>query len=80
MKWFENVFLPSLEERYNQRNGNMWLTEKQADVCQNYMIPSSSIRGCFTHEIGNKRYSIQVAKNGCAAFHIMVDGWCVSHT
>ena len=34
MKWFENVFLPSLEERYNQRNGKMWLTEKQADVCQ----------------------------------------------
>lgn len=80
MKWFETVFLPSLEERYNKRNGKMWLTEKQADICQNYMIPSAHIRRQFSHEIGNKRYSIQVAPNGCAAFHIMVDGWEVSHT
>lgn len=80
MKWFETVFLKSLEERYNNNNGKIWLTEKQADICQNYMKPSAYIRGQFYKEIGNKRYSIQVAKNGCASFHIMIDGWKVSHT
>ena len=80
MKWFETVFLPSLEERYNQRNGKMWLTVNQADVCRNYMTPSSYIRGHFSHEIGSKRFSVQVAPNGCAAFHIMIDGWEVNHT
>ena len=80
MKWFKTVFLPSLEERYNQRNGKMWLTEKQAGVCQTYMEPSAHIKGQYCMDIDNKRYSIQIAKNGCAAFHIMVDGWIVSHT
>lgn len=80
MKWFETVFLPSLEDRYNQRGGKMWLTEKQTDVCLNYMAPSSSVRGCFSHDIGEKHYSIQVARNGCASFHIMVNGWQVAHT
>lgn len=80
MKWFEAVFLPSLEERYNQRNGKLWLTEKQTDVCRNYMEYSRFVRGQMEHTIGNKRYSIQIAPNGCAAFHIMVDGWEVKHT
>lgn len=80
MKWFETVFIPSLEERYNQRNGKMWLTEKQVGVCKNYMEPSSKIKGLFSIEIDGKRYSIQIAKNGCASFHIMVNGWIVSHT
>lgn len=80
MKWFEEVFLPSLEEGYNKRNGKMWLTKKQSDVCHNYMLPSNCVRGHFFYEIGNKRYSIQTATNGCSALHIMVDGWEVSHT
>ena len=80
MKWFESVFLPSLEERYNQRNGKMWLTSKQADVCKRYMNPSSSVRGCFTHGTSDKLYTIQVAPNGCASFSILVNGWIVSHT
>ena len=36
MKWFKTEFLPSLEERYNQRNGKMWLTVKQTNVCKDY--------------------------------------------
>ena len=74
MKWFDTVFLPSLEERYRQR-GKLWLTAKQASVCKNYMKPSSSVRGCYTYKMGEKKsYSIQVAPNGCAAFHVYVDG------
>ena len=80
MKWFKTVFLPSLEERYNQRNGNMWLTAKQTDVCRNYMEYSSTVRGSMYIEIGNKRFSIQIAPNGCARLSIMVNGWIVKTT
>jgi hypothetical protein len=80
MKWFKTVFLPSLEERYNQRNGKMWLTEKQVNVCKNYMVGSPTVHGVFSIEIGNKMYSIHIGKHGCASFLIMIDGWTVSHT
>lgn len=74
MNWFEGVFLPSLEDRYNQRNGKMWLTEKQTDVCRNYMEYSRYIRGAMDYVIGEKRFHIQIAPNGCAALHITLDG------
>ena len=37
MKWFTDTFLRSLEEKYNQRGGKLWLTKKQADICRRYM-------------------------------------------
>lgn len=75
MKWFKEIFLPSLEDRYISRGKRLWLTEKQVDICANYMIPSSSVRGCMYIDIGEKHYSIQIAPNGCAAFHVYVNGW-----
>lgn len=80
MKWFRNVFLPSLEERYNARSGKMWLTEKQVAVCMRYMEFSRSVKGSMEYNIDEKTYIIQIAPNGCAAFHIMKNGWIVSHT
>ena len=80
MKWFKTVFLPSLEERYNQRNGKMWLTVKQTNVCKDYMTYSNTVRGSMYMDIGEKRYAIQIAQNGCACLHILVNGWIVSHT
>lgn len=70
MKWFETVFLPSLEEQYNQRNGKMWLTEKQVSICKRYMEYSQHIKGALSYKAGSKRYSVQIAPNGCAAFHV----------
>ena len=81
MKWFRNVFLPSLEERYNAKSGKMWLTEKQVAVCMRYMeCRKGRIRGCMECDINEKTYVIQIAPNGCAAFYIMKNGRIVSHT
>lgn len=79
MKWFRTVFLPSLEERYNKSKGNIWLTRKQTDVCRNYM-EFGTIKGHMYIDIDNKRYSIQIAPNGCSSFCILVDGWIVEST
>ena len=76
MKWFKTVFLPSLEEQYNKRGGKMWLTKKQTDVCRSYMDASYTVRGCYYYVLGNKKYTIQIAPNGCAHFSIMVNGYC----
>lgn len=80
MKWFETVFLPSLEERYNDRKGKLWLTANQVDVCKRYMNYSAYIKGAMEYTIEDKMYSIKIAHNGCAAFHILINGWIVSHT
>lgn len=80
MKWFTSVFLPSLEARYNQRNGKLWLTSKQVDVCRRYMEWSKTVRGAMCYTMGRKMYNVQIAPNGCAAFHILVDGWIVQNT
>lgn len=79
MKWFTDTFLRSLEERYNQRGGKLWLTKKQADVCRRYM-EFGAVRGAMQHREDDKTYCIQIAPNGCASFHIMLDGWAVQHT
>lgn len=71
MKWFKDTFLPSLEERYNARNGKLWLTKKQVAVCRNYMTFSNTVRGAMHFESGEKIYCIQIAPNGCASFHVV---------
>lgn len=80
MKWFTGVFLPSLEACYNQRNGKLWLTSKQVDVCRRYMEWSKTVRGSMHYTMGRKMYNIQIAPNGCAVFRILVDGWIVQNT
>lgn len=79
MKWFITVFLPSLEERYNQRGGKLWLTAKQVDVCRRYM-EYGAMRGQMYYDCGDKSYRLQIAPNGCGHFYIMVNGWTVSKT
>ena len=74
MNWFINVFLESLEGRYIARKGKMWLTSKQVDVCRQYMNPGY-LKGQMFLDVNDKHYSIQIAPNGCAAFHVMKDGW-----
>lgn len=80
MKWFTGTFIPSLEERYNRRNGKLWLTAKQVDICRRYMEFSQTVRGAMHYAEGDKMYCIQIAPNGCAVFHIMVNGWIVQST
>lgn len=76
MKWFVNEFLPSLEERYRQRGGKLWLTAKQANVCKCYMHGiKTAYRGCYGLNVGEKQYVIQVAPNGCVSFMVLANGW-----
>lgn len=70
-KWFDGVFLPSLEEKHDQRNGKLWLTAKQVAICKRYMEFSETVRGAMHYVAGSKMYCIQVAPNGCAAFHVL---------
>ena len=69
MAWFENVFLPSLEERFLQR-GKLWLTKKQVTVCKRYMNYNQYVRGAYEYYIGDKGYHVHVAPNGCGNFFI----------
>lgn len=70
-RWSSGVFLPSLEEKYSQRNGKLWLTAKQVSVCRRYMQFSETVRGAMHYVAEDKMYCIQIAPNGCAAFHVL---------
>ena len=43
MKWFKEVFFPSLVERYKQK-GSFKLSDKQADICRRYMKDTNNPR------------------------------------
>ena len=45
MKWFEEVFFPSLVARYNEK-GSFKLSDKQTDICRRYMKDTKNIRFC----------------------------------
>ena len=78
MKWFLDNFLASLETRYFERNGKMWLTAKQTDVCRRYMNLSPLARGLYVITANGLEYYAQTAPNGCAHFYIMRDGWTIT--
>lgn len=46
MKWFEEVFFPSLIERY-EKSGKFKLSEKQTDICFRYMKSTKYIDFCM---------------------------------
>jgi len=77
MKWFLEVFLPSLEDRYSKR-GKLWLTAKQVKVCKLYMEYAAA-RGNMYIDSNGKRYFISIAPNGCASFGIidLSTGFCI---
>lgn len=70
MNWFENVFLPSLEDRVMTSGKALWLTKKQVSVCKRYMDYNQYLRGAYEYYIGDKGYHVQVAPNGCGHFFI----------
>lgn len=45
MKWFEEVFFPSLVERY-ERQGEFKLSDKQVDICARYMKDTKNVDFC----------------------------------
>lgn len=75
MKWFLDTFLTSLETKYFERGGKMWLTKKQTDVCRRYMDFSPLARGLYVITANGLEYYAQTMANGSARFFIMRDGW-----
>lgn len=70
MAWFDDVFLPSLEERVMKSDKAVWLTKKQVSVCKRYMDYNQYVRGVYEYYIGDKGYHVQVASNGCGHFFV----------
>lgn len=61
-KWFDEVFLPSLEERMNNQKypNQVILSEKQMIICEKYMKLSCGQHGIdnysYVYDIGTKHY------------------------
>lgn len=57
-KWFEETFLPSLEQRMNNPKypNQMILSERQAMVCEKYMKPTNPDCIVFNYEFGTKHF------------------------
>lgn len=76
MKWFTEVFLKSLDERFNGTT-KIWLTEKQVDICRKYMKYSEYysflyiIAGEYQYSLAimKKGYGRMVRENKAVAFH-----------
>lgn len=62
MNWFINVFLKSLDERF-EKSSNIWLTEKQVQVCERYMEQSKYYSFRYI-VVGDYQYSLAVMKKG----------------
>lgn len=62
MKWFTEVFLKSLDERFSGTT-NIWLTEKQVDVCRRYMKQSQYFSFLYII-VGEYQYSVWIMKKG----------------
>lgn len=63
MKWFRETFIPSFDERLEDRNG-IYITEKQADICLRYMKESKYFGGRFYIIIGDYQYTMVLMKKG----------------
>lgn len=62
MKWFTEVFLKSLDERFEGKN-SIWLTEKQVAVCCRYMKESRYFSFLYI-VVGDWQYSLEIMKKG----------------
>lgn len=45
MKWFKEVFFPSLVKRYEEK-GRFKLSDKQTDICRRYMNDTKNVNFC----------------------------------
>ena len=67
MKWFLDVFLPSLFDRAKKSSGQMWITEKQTSICVRYMTACKKVKGHYSIVWNDRNVDIQISpKNGCA--------------
>lgn len=62
MKWFTDVFLKSLDERFSETT-IIWLTAKQADVCSRYM-KRAEYHPFYYITVGEYQYSMIIVKKG----------------
>lgn len=62
MKWFTEVFLKSLDEKFSSTS-NIWLTEKQVNVCRKYMKQSQYYSFLYI-VVGEYQYSLAIMKKG----------------
>lgn len=71
MKWFKEVFLPSLTENMTI-NQSRWITEKQVDICLRYMKPDpwSPCRH-YEIQVDGVWYVLSVMKKGYGSLTIM---------
>lgn len=67
MKWFIEVFIPSLESRMKNGACDCWITEKQVAVCRKYMKPKEYYPGYYI-KVGQWQYSVTVFKKGYGRF------------
>lgn len=64
MGWFEDTFLTSLDKRFDEKKTtNIWLTEKQVAVCQQYMKRSEYYSFLYIVR-GEYQYSLAIMKKG----------------
>lgn len=64
MKWFKEVFIKSLDEKFNEKqSGSIWITEKQVSICLKYMKPVSVYTSYFI-VIGDYQYTMSIMKKG----------------
>ena len=71
MDWFEGQFLPSLVDKYENRDPqyrSVFITEKQANVCRRYMNNEGG--GRFTYESGDKVFVLKERDNGSTVFYV----------
>lgn len=68
-KWFEGIFLPSLEEGIKAGACERWITEKQVDVCLKYMKEDRYFGNYFIKTKG-KKYTVHVFKKGYGQFTV----------
>ena len=64
MKWFKEVFLPSIASGLNI-NQSKWITEKQVSICLRYMKPDPySPCSHYQIKVDNLWYFLSVQKKG----------------
>lgn len=64
MKWFEEVFIKSLDSRLDKsQSTGVWMTEKQVNICLKYMKPRSVNTGYYI-VIGDYQYTLSLYKKG----------------
>lgn len=64
MKWFKNVFFPSLIEKIEKSDKSyIWLSERQTAICYRYMEMSRYFNFSYII-IENYQYNLTIMKKG----------------